>query len=252
MTSRFAHLTGVMIGAGVASGAETTAITFEHPFEGRGEFVDWAERTTAVLAILILIVVVITLIFGRQRLSPPRVNFLRFVGLCALPIFLIVVGTFANFEGSKRVEFCQSCHTAMGKYVDDMQNPASETLAATHFKNRYIQSEQCYHCHADYGVHGAIGAKNRGLVHLYYWVIGSSTAKGETPIQLYGHYANDLCLRCHAGGRKFLDVEDHIDFQEDLMYKDPKTEEPGMSCVDCHGPAHLEAAAKQPAPKGTK
>ena len=115
-------LVTIHLSAAVAYGAETT-LSLEHPFEGTGSFVDLAEQTTGVIALLILAIVLVTLVFGRQRIAPPQVQFLRFVGLCALPIFMLVVGTFANFEGSKRVTFCQSCHTAMDLYVDDMKDP---------------------------------------------------------------------------------------------------------------------------------
>lgn len=226
-------------------------LSLEHPFEGTGSFVDWAEWTTAVIALLILAIVLMTLFFGRRRIAPPQVQFLRFVGLCALPIFMLVVGTFANFEGSKRVSFCQSCHTAMDLYVNDMRDPESKTLAAVHFKNRYIQEEQCYHCHADYGVHGAIGAKAKGLSHLYHWVTNSPTAQGIKQIKHYGPYKNELCLPCHAGSQAFLKIEEHLDFQEDMLTKDPDTGAPGMSCLDCHGPAHKPLKGEATAQKGS-
>lgn len=46
---------GIGLGAAVAYGAETT-LSLEHPFEGTGSFVDWAEWTTGVIAILILMI----------------------------------------------------------------------------------------------------------------------------------------------------------------------------------------------------
>ncbi len=237
-------------GAAIANASETGTPSFEHPFEGSGSFVDWAEWTTMGTAGLIVLVVLLTVLAGRKFFSPNGVQFLRFVGLFALPIFLLVVGTFANLEGSKRVDFCQSCHTAMELYVDDMRNVKSNTLAAVHYKNRYIHEEQCYHCHADYGVHGAVSAKSRGLIHLYHWIANSPTAQGEKQIKHYGAYPNTLCLACHAGGQAFLAIEDHMDFQDDLITKDPETGETGMSCLDCHGPAHKPLAEKLAARKG--
>ncbi|MDH3605300.1 MAG: NapC/NirT family cytochrome c [Candidatus Tectomicrobia bacterium] len=250
MVKRIAFVASVVLDAGMAYGADLATLSFEHPFEGRGSFVDWAEWTTAVMALLMLMIAVITFFFGRQRWLPSQVNFLRFVGLCALPIFVLVVGTFANFEGSKRVAFCQSCHTAMDLYVDDMRDVKSETLAARHYQNRYIQENQCYKCHADYGVHGAVGAKTRGLQHLYYWVTNSATARGEAQIKLYDYFSNEFCLHCHAGSQKFLKIDDHIDFKDDMLQSDPDTGEPVMSCMDCHGPAHKSLADLQSARKG--
>jgi cytochrome c nitrite reductase small subunit len=246
-------IAAAMVGPGMASGAETTVVSLRHPFEGQGSFVDMAERTTAVVAILILLIVLTTLLVRSGRLRSGYVTFLRFVGLFVLPIVLVGVGTFANFEGSKRVEFCHSCHTAMDLYVDDMKDPQSETLAARHYKNRYIQDEQCYHCHADYGVNGTIDAKLRGLVHLYYWVTHSATARGEKQIHLYGYYPNDLCLHCHAGSQRFLKVEEHLDAEDDLLKTGAATGKPLMSCLECHphDVAHLSLAAKRKRQKGS-
>ncbi len=120
-----------------------------------------------------------------------------------------------------------------------------------HYKNRYIQEEQCYRCHADYGVHGAVGAKSRGLMHLYHWVFNSPTAQGVQQIKHYGPYKNELCLSCHAGSQAFLKIDDHIDFQEDMLTKDPDTGEADMSCLDCHGPAHKPLKGEAMAKKGS-
>lgn len=250
MVKRIAFVAAVGLCAGMAYAAESATLPFEHPFEGRGSFVDWAEWTTAVMSLLMLVIALITFFFGRWRLLPSRVNFLRFVGLCVLPIFVLVVGTFANFEGSKRVAFCHSCHTAMDLYVDDMRDGNSKTLAALHYQNRYIKENQCYKCHSDYGVHGAVGAKARGLQHLYYWVTNSATARGEEQIKLYHYFSNELCLHCHAGSQKFLQIDDHIDFKDDMLQSDPDTGEQVMSCMDCHGPAHKSLADLQSAGKG--
>ena len=236
------------------SGEETTALTLENPFEPRGvvewDAVEWAEMITSVLGVLILVVVLLTMFFGK-RLPPPMTNFLRFVGLLALPVFLLLFGSFATFERSKKVEFCQSCHTAMDLYVNDMKNGESDTLAALHYKNRYIRGAECYNCHVNYGVFGAIQAKLTGLKHLYYWVTHSPTAIGQEQIKLYGAYQNDLCLRCHAGSRAFLEADDgaHVDMQEGLLEKD-ENGEPIIPCLDCHGPAHPSLDSQKRIQKG--
>ena len=38
----------------------------------------------------------------------------------------------------------------------------SETLAAKHYKNRFIRENQCYTCHSDYGVAGT--ARQDGII----------------------------------------------------------------------------------------
>jgi cytochrome c nitrite reductase small subunit len=234
---------GMALGAETAAaqpGHQTTALALEQPFVGIGSAADWAASITTYMSILILVIVIVTVIFERRRTPPSTLNLLRFTGLLVLPIFTIFLGSFATFEGSKNVEFCHSCHSAMDPYVNDMRNSKSTTLAALHYNNRYIQEAQCYQCHTDYGVWGTIKAKATGLRHLYYWITKTATARGEKQITLYGHYPNEFCLHCHAGSQRFLKAEDglHVDMADDLLVKDPITGEPNTFCIDCHGPVH--------------
>lgn len=235
----------IIFGSGVAyaqTSEETTALTLKNPFEPRNivewNAVDWAESITSILGVLILILVIFTIIFER-RLPLPITKYLRFVGLCALPIFLLLFGFFTTFERSKSVEFCASCHKSMGRYANDLRDKESETLAAIHYKNRYIQEAQCYNCHINYGTFGGIQGKLTGLKHFYYWIANSATARGDEQIKLYGVYQNDLCLRCHAGSSIFLEVDNrvHVDIEEGLLKKDTDGG-PMIRCLDCHGPAH--------------
>ena len=55
----------------------------------------------------------------------------------------------------------------MTAFVTDLENVESDTLAAKHFKNRYIQERQCYTCHSDYGFAGTLRAKLDGLGHVW-------------------------------------------------------------------------------------
>ena len=150
----------------------------ETPFEGRGSFVDWANLITIILAILTVILVVYVA-FARRRTLPSATRLLGFLGLCVFPLFMMLFGNFATFEGGSKVSFCHSCHTAMDPYVEDMRDKTSTTLAAVHYKNRYFQEHQCYQCHADYGVAGTAKSKFRGLQHLYFWVTGSATNRSN-------------------------------------------------------------------------
>ena len=139
-------------------------------------------------------------------------------------------------------------------YVDDMKNKKSETLAALHYNNRYIQENQCYRCHSDYGVWGTVEARGRGLSHLYHWVTNSATARGEGQIKLYGTYQNSLCLSCHSGSQKFLEaqveeVKIHKAIAKELLGKDSDTGAPTMSCLICHSPAHPALEIKPTAAK---
>ena len=95
-------------------GEGTIHQTLNNPFEAASftewSALQWAESIT--IGILVLIIVIGTIIFQR-RLSPIISSVLRLLGLFILPVFLMLFGSFATFEGSKKVEFCTSCHSAM-------------------------------------------------------------------------------------------------------------------------------------------
>src|SRR5262249_41046611 len=90
---------------------------------------------------------------------------LAFGGLIVAPAGAAVLANYHVFEGTKKVEGCANCHI-MHPMVNDMRDPASDTLAARHFRNRYIAEDQCYHCHTDYGLSGTLAAKMEGFRHL--------------------------------------------------------------------------------------
>ena len=222
-----------------SSASELSALTLEKPFEGRGDVVDWAGSLTTAIGILILISIILTALLERQHVRPSIVSSLRFTSLGVLPILVLLLGGFVTLEGSKSTDFCHSCHTAMDLYVSDMQDTQSTTLAAIHYKKRQIQTNECYSCHADYGLWGAAEAKGRGLLHLYYWFMNSATARGEEQIKLYSSYQNSQCLYCHAGSQSFLEVarQVHTKFADALL-KTKADGAPVLGCMKCHGPAH--------------
>jgi cytochrome c-type protein NapC len=214
------------------------------PFTFKGGTVDYAEKITTALAVLIPVLILLAHILQRRRAWTMTVNVLRFAGIFLLPVFMWLIGSYATFEGAAKVEFCHSCHSAMDMYVLDMRDPASTNLAAVHYKNRLIDQEQCYTCHADYGVFGTMDAKMTGLIHLYRWLTSSPTALGEKQIELYHPYQNTWCLHCHAGSKRFLEAAGgtHTGLADQLLTVDPKTQAPGMSCLECHGPVHPTVA----------
>ena len=136
------------------------------------------------------------------------------------------LSTAVGLEQSKNVEFCTSCHV-MKPFVDDLRNPASKTLAAIHFKNRYIQREHCYRCHTDYGILGTMAAKKEGLGHIWKEATGSYTL----PIKMRKPYNFAICLDCHAGSAKFDKEAAHQGVvQETAAGKG--------NCLDCHDAPH--------------
>jgi hypothetical protein len=116
----------------------------------------------------------------------------------------------------------------MQRYVEDLRDVKSATLAATHFKNRYIQERHCFTCHSDYGLAGTVAAKFGGIGHVVRYTTGSYTM----PIQIAHPYPNVRCLGCHAGSQKFVNSPAH---PKELM---PVLMDGTTSCLVCHGPAH--------------
>ena len=159
---------------------------------------------------------------------------LAFVAFVVLPAGAVFVANYHVFEGSKTVGACSSCHV-MRPMVSDMMDPQSETLAARHFKNRWIAIDQCETCHGDYGFAGSMEAKLTGYRHLARYV----TATYHEPIEFRGQFHNTNCLKCHGGTPKFVAVQSHATARELLATN-------AVPCINCHGNAHPTAAQRTP------
>jgi cytochrome c nitrite reductase small subunit len=156
---------------------------------------------------------------------------LLIAGTAAFPLLITSVGSILVFQRAERVEFCASCHLTMKAFVDDMKNPKSDSLAALHFKNRYIPDDQCYTCHTSYGLFGTLEAKEEGLNDVYKYY----TRTFHLPIKLRHQYPNGDCLKCHAGSTKWLAA--HEEFKAAVFTGE-------ASCMQCHAdssPAHKVA-----------
>ena len=167
----------------------------------------------------------------------PALAFARLVALMALlvlPAAAILLANYHTFEGVHEVGACASCHVML-PMVNDMQDPKSETLAALHYKNRYIAENQCYHCHSDYGLGGDLEAKMTGFRHLARY----TTRTYQEPIQARVTVSNNSCLHCHEGTPKWMAVEMHVESQKDLATNEVK-------CLTCHGEAHPTAEQRTP------
>jgi len=172
------------------------------------------------------LLIIYTLTFRRQQLHEASSKWMLFIGICLLPMPVMLLSTAVGLEQSKNVEFCMSCHV-MKPFVDDLKNPASKTLAALHYKNRYIQHEQCYRCHTDYGILGTMQAKKSGLGHI--WKAGTGSYK--LPIKMSKPYVFAICLDCHSDSAKFNKEAAHDGVvKETLAGKG--------SCLDCHDSPH--------------
>jgi cytochrome c nitrite reductase small subunit len=167
----------------------------------------------------------------------PALVFARLVALLALlvlPATAVLLANYHTFEGVHEVRACASCHVML-PMVNDMQDPASETLAALHYKNRWIADNQCYHCHSDYGLGGSLEAKMTGFRHLARY----TTRTYHVPITSRVKFDNNNCLHCHEKAPKWVAVESHTEALPDLTTN--KT-----TCVECHGDPHPTAAQRTP------
>jgi nitrate/TMAO reductase-like tetraheme cytochrome c subunit len=159
---------------------------------------------------------------------------LAFASLVAVPVAAAGVANYHTFVGVHEVDACNRCHV-MRPMVNDMMDPQSDTLAARHFKNRWIPKDQCYACHSDYGLSGDLAAKMEGFRHLARYTTRTYTE----PIQYRGVFDNDNCLKCHAEMPKFEAVPWHHTVNESLGKNE-------MSCLNCHGLSHPTRAARTP------
>jgi nitrate/TMAO reductase-like tetraheme cytochrome c subunit len=197
----------------------------------------WASRILAWgLVVAILVVLYAAVKVYRGQMQGFAAKGLLFAGIVLLPIFTVSTGMLLVFVRAERVEFCGSCHHALESFVDDMRNPQSEGLAAVHFKNRYIASNQCYECHTSYGLFGTFQAKLAGIAQVsrYY------TRTYEVPLKMLKPYSNEDCLKCHAASMKWLSHQVHTPAgMGEALFDDD------VSCMDCHGTAHHVAEGEE-------
>jgi cytochrome c nitrite reductase small subunit len=215
----------VLLAATRAAAAGAVGVPRPRGWIGTAE--DWAHGLGIAFAVLdLLLLFSIARSVRRSGLTTANKQML-FVAVAVVPLALVFFGYTYGMQASERVEACGACHV-MEPWVKDLRDPGSTTLAAMHFKNRYIQENHCYTCHSDYGMFGTVKAKWEGFGH----VVRYATGAYEPPIKIAHPYPNWRCLNCHGTSQKFLDPAKHP--KEDLGdLLSGKT-----SCIDCHGPAH--------------
>ena len=190
----------------------------------------WAARILAWVLTLAVILVTYTLVKAvRGRLVGISGKALMLIGVVLLPSFSIATGMLLVFTRAERVEFCASCHHVMQPYADDLTNPNGTGLAAIHFVNRYIPTNQCYECHTSYGLFGTAEAKLHGIGEVLKYYTGTY----EVPLSMWTPYPNADCLKCHAESKLWLSVDAHTyeETEEELFANQ-------ISCMECHGAAH--------------
>jgi len=159
-----------------------------------------------------------------------------FFGLGVFPLGVAFSGNIQGFEATKKREFCGSCHV-MVPHASDSEAPGSASLSSRHARNRLFGDENCYACHADYGMFGTIVTKLGGMRHvwLYYTEYRDVTIEqAKQSIHLLKPYPNDNCMQCHSTEVKlWREQSDHKATLDDVRRG-------RVSCASagCHGFAH--------------
>jgi hypothetical protein len=160
-----------------------------------------------------------------------------FFGLGVFPIGAAFAGNVHGFEETKERSFCGSCHT-MALHAADSDDPKSEALAAQHARNKMFGSENCYMCHANYGMFGTIVTKAGGLRHVWMYLTeyrrksledDKKVIRLREPAEMNGN-----CMQCHSSREAlWLKVPDHR-----ATLDDTRAGRLGCASAGCHGLAH--------------
>ncbi len=179
----------------------------------------------------------ILLVFLVRR--PPLTHTVRvglLLGLGFFPVMTALTGNVAGYEQTKQRNFCGSCHV-MIPHASDSDDPKSTSLAARHARNALIGDENCYACHADYGMFGTITTKMGGMRHvwLYYTEYRTqSLAEAQKTIHLRAPYPNGNCMHCHSTRVEIWSkVPDHASSLDDV-----RSGRVSCASAGCHGFAH--------------
>jgi nitrate/TMAO reductase-like tetraheme cytochrome c subunit len=157
-------------------------------------------------------------------------------GIGVLPLATATTGNVADFEATKERRFCGSCHV-MTPYKTDSEDPHSTSLAARHARNGMFGAENCYACHADYGMFGTVVTKLGGLRHVYEYVLhyrNTPLDEARRTIHIRKPFPNATCMHCHSTENPTWNaVPEHASLIDRVRRGD-------VSCASegCHGPAH--------------
>jgi nitrate/TMAO reductase-like tetraheme cytochrome c subunit len=157
-------------------------------------------------------------------------------GLGVFPLGAAGAANIQGYEATQKREFCGSCHV-MTPYSNDSANKASLGLASRHARNDFFGSQNCYSCHADYGMYGTVLTKMGGMRHvwLYYTEFhGMSLEEARAKIHLVKPYPNANCMHCHSTELQgWQRVPEHRSSLQDVRAQRMSCASPG-----CHGFAH--------------
>ena len=220
-----------------AAFAVATMLAIPRPKGWIGTADQWTQGLGIALAVLNLAVLVIAWRHLGRNSSLQGAMGTLFFGLAVLPLVVVFFGYAQGMAGMETIRACGGCHVMAG-HIADLRDPASESLAAVHFKNRYIRENQCYTCHSDYGLLGTFDAKMDGVRHVFHFLTGTYTL----PLQIGHPYSNARCLECHGESQKFRGSSGHAaEVRAQVLSGE-------VSCLTCHAPAHTPVIVKESKP----
>jgi cytochrome c nitrite reductase small subunit len=198
-----------------------------------GELMRWAGILAIIAALIILILIEFVY---KDSVNQMNYRILLIISLFVLPVIVGLSTSTTMLETTKSVQSCGTCHV-MDPFVNDLYDPESSTLAARHYKNRWISEYQCYTCHTTYGAHGTFEGKRDGFRHWLLYV----TQTWDEPISYSGSYPNMNCTACHGGTTAFMNVDSHRALSSKMLADE-------VSCTSCHGPAHPTPKEREDVP----
>jgi hypothetical protein len=190
------------------------------------------ELVCAAMSALILV--------GYLVVRPPLARAIKLwllLGLGVFPIGAAFAGNVQGFEATKERVFCGSCHV-MALHRADSDDPASGSLASRHARNAMFGNENCYACHANYGMFGTVLTKVGGLRHVWLYLTeyrNTPVEESKRTIHLRDASTMNLsCMQCHStDGALWLKVPEHH-----ASLDDTRADRLGCASAGCHGLAH--------------
>ncbi len=172
----------------------------------------------------------------RRPLLTRATKIILLFGIGVLPLMTAANGNIAGYHAMKTRDFCGSCHV-MTPYKEDSENPNSLGLAARHGRNEAFGEENCYTCHADYGMFGTITTKMGGMRHVYEYVFNFhqlSLEEALPKIHIISPFPNATCMRCHSTENPMWNkIGDHASTLLEV-----RAGTTSCASAGCHAPAH--------------
>ena len=198
--------------------------------------------TSGIAAVLLLWFLI------RRPLLNRTTKIVLLFGIGILPLLTAANGNIAGYHATTERHFCGSCHV-MTPYSEDSNDLASTTLAARHARNAMFGNENCYACHANYGMYGTIATKLGGLRHVYEYSMNYRNMPVKEfleEIEIRKPFPNETCIHCHSTQNPLWStIGDHVSTMDRIRAGT-------LSCASegCHGPAHPFSKAAKAAKHG--